>query len=311
MGIDHSLTPELVQQLITSEEVPFRRLDFPEETVLQILRYGAYVGHRIALFSQIDRGMDYGRQLLQDHESEGKSFPSGFTIVAERLRCGKGRFRREWHAPAGGVWMTVIIANTLLPESARLFPLAAGIACCETVNAYVPEARLKWINDVHVQGRKICGVLTETVRGKELGEEFIMIGMGVNVNNQGFPAELQPIATSIRQQLNREIELTEFAGKLLAKLIWNIGLLHHEEESFLRESLDTEDVSGAHSLLMDRWRQLSDTVGRKVLFGYDVQQNPQFEAEVLGVDDGGGLKLKNLQDNSVTVECSGEILYLD
>ena len=311
MGIKQSLSPALVQHLIKTKEIPLRSQSLPPDTVDTIFRYGAFVASTIELHTKLERGMEHARALIRQHEEQDRSFASGTVVMAEELTGGKGRFQRYWHAPSGGVWLTLLIVNTLLPESTRMYPLAAGVACCEAIQSYVPEARLKWVNDVHAKGRKICGVLAETMYGPKFGEEYILIGVGINVNNEEFPDELSSTAGSIKSVSGREVNIDTFAAGLLAKIVWNIGLLHYIEAEELRNRGLEDASSGNESLLLQRWRQLSDTIGRKVLFGFDVQQNPQYEAEVLGIDNLGGLQLKNLKDNSLITESSGELLYLD
>ncbi|MDH5297568.1 MAG: biotin--[acetyl-CoA-carboxylase] ligase [Desulfobulbaceae bacterium] len=307
MGI--TLTPALVRQLIDDEERGLRQRQCSPGAVDEIFRFGAVAGAVIERFDRLDRGMAHARQLINDCEEGGRSFASGTVILAGELTSGQGRFQRYWHAPMGGVWMTVAFANTLLPESTRLYPLAAGLACCEAVRHYGVDARIKWVNDIHVQGRKIAGILTETVFGPRHGEEYVLVGIGINANNHRFPPELAESAVSLCTLLGREVEIELLAARLLAKLAWSIGSLHYEE----RERLAADDGSGAghDSLLVRQWQALSDTVGRRVLFGYDVQKNPQYEAQVTGITPDGGLLLRHLADNASGVEYSGEILYLD
>ncbi|MDH3394282.1 MAG: biotin--[acetyl-CoA-carboxylase] ligase, partial [Desulfobulbaceae bacterium] len=267
-------------------------------------------GSEIHSFASLDRGMAYTKKLINDCEEADRSFASGTVVVADQLVDGQGRFGRYWHAPEGGIWMTVAFANTLLPESTRLYPLAAGLACCEAIRHFGVSAQLKWVNDVHVGGRKIAGILAETVVGPRHGEEYILLGLGINVNNDDFPPELADLAVSMRRALGHSIDLNLFAARLLAKLSWSIGLLHYEEEVRLRDDDGRGDID-VEPLLVKMWRAASDTVGRKVLFGYDVQKKPQYEAVVEGLSPDGGLILRHLADNVPVVEYSGEIVYLD
>lgn len=207
--------------------------------------------------------------------------------------------------------MTLVVANTLLPEHTLFYPLAAGVACCETVREYGVDAHLKWVNDVHVRGRKLAGVLTETMFGPKYGEQYILIGIGINVNNESFPEELEPLAVSMKSLLGTELGINLFAARLLAKLAWNIGLLHYEEERLLAEDDGSGRQSGKPHMLLEQWRKLSDSIGRKVWFGFDVQKNPQYQAEVLGLDESGGLILRHEEDGATVIEHAGEIAYID
>jgi BirA family transcriptional regulator, biotin operon repressor / biotin---[acetyl-CoA-carboxylase] ligase len=304
-----TLSPAAVRQIVMEEEISCRSRDFPPETLHAILRYGAPVGAVIEHHPCLHRGMEYARRLIAEKEEQGLSFPTGTVIMADELTGGQGRFRRAWHAPPGGLWLTLVLVNTLLPAATRLFPLAAGLACCEAVRSYGIDARLKWVNDIHVAGRKLAGILTETMVGPRYREEYILIGVGVNVNNLQFPAELSSLAVSVRGLLGREIELQLFAARLLAKFVWNIGMLHFEEQCQLEE--DGGPGQERQSLLLASWRRLSDTIGRRVRFGYDVQIQPQYEAQVMALDVDGALVLRMLPDGQLVTEHSGEIIYLE
>ena len=312
------LTPEDIQQIITGEEIPLRSKTFTSETVKDILRYGAVVGSAIKHYSNIPRGMEMARLLIQEAEEKNRSFCSGTVILADEMAQSKGRFKRSWHAPRGGLWMTLVMVNTLLPESSLLFPMAAGVSCCEVLRHYGMPVHLKWVNDVHLDSRKVAGILTETFTGHFSGEEFVLLGIGINVNNDLFPPELSEKAVSIKSYINREISLPELAARLLAKLRWNLGLLYYEEARNLEEygGIAIQQNPGAQSLpsgehlLLQSYKSLTDIFNRRVLFGFDVQEHPQFEATVVGLDNSGGLILE-MDDSSRIIQQSGEIIYLE
>ena len=98
------------------------------------------------------------------------------------------------------------------------------------------DARIKWVNDVHVQGKKIAGVLSEMVVGP-CDERFFLIGIGINVNTMTFPEELQGKAISLRLQTGQQYDLDEVCRLLLARLQWNFGLLSYVEEQCLAGTL--------------------------------------------------------------------------
>jgi BirA family transcriptional regulator, biotin operon repressor / biotin---[acetyl-CoA-carboxylase] ligase len=271
-------------------------------------RYGAFVGSVIECHSFLPRAMDYARDLIKKTVRAGGSVPSGTVILADSMNRSKGRFTRHWHAPEGGVWGCLIHANTLLPQSRHFVPLATGLACCEAVrDAGVERAVLRWVNDVLVDGKKLAGFLVESYTEPVHCEEFTLVGFGINVNNCSFPAELIPSSISFKQLSGKGLVLSEFTALFLARLAWNFGLLYFEEASELRG----EGFSGnkGKHLLLERWLACSDTVGQKVMYGFDVMTAPQYRAEVLGIDDHGGLILR-LEDGHEKKEYSGEIRYL-
>lgn len=312
------LTPGYIQQITDKEEIPLRSKLFTPETVKTVLRYGAVVGSIIDQHSRISRGAEWARRLILAAEEKNKSFHSGTVILADEMIHSKGRFKRYWHAPKGGLWMTLALVNTLLSESSFLLPMAAGVACCEVLRHYGIEAHIKWVNDTLVDNRKISGILTETFTGPRFGEEYILIGIGINVNNDLFPAELSDTAISMKSCLSKEIILQEVIARLLVKLRWNIGLLFYEEARHLEKhggvaisnKAEPENLPEDEHLLLKSYKSLTDIFNRRILFGFDVQENPQFEAKIIGLDNTGGLILE-MVDSARIVQHSGEIIYLD
>ncbi len=303
---DNRPTPAAVLQRLRSDSAAAEIPDGCDRTA--ILRYGEYVGSVIESRVALPRAMDHARTLLAASARAGRSVASGTVILADTMDRSKGRFSRSWHAPRGGVWGCMIEAQTLLPQSRSFIPLAAGVACCEAVREIGgTRSILRWVNDILVDGRKLAGFLVEGYTEPVHSEEFALVGFGINVNNVIFPDELAESATSLCQVLARTIDLTEFTTNFLARLAWNFGILHHEEARGLREEGFSGD-QGRH-LLLDRWLNLSDTIGKHVVYGFDVINDPQYQAEVSGLDAGGAIILR-LADGSVKTENCGEVRYL-
>lgn len=286
-------------------ELPSRRTGPLGREACEIMRYGAFVGSVIEQHERLERAMQRAREHIAVLEQAGRSVISGTTIIAGSLTGSRGRFARSWHAPPGGLWGTLVVVNTLLPRSFRLLPMAVGVACCEAVRGYCPEATVRWVNDVLIGGRKIGGFLCESFLGERSGEEYCLIGFGINVNNESFPDELRDDATSLSLAGGGCVDLDEFACRFLAALTFNVGLLHYYEDQALRGRID----AGADHPLLVRWRELSDSIGRRVVYGFDVLSRPQYRAVTTGVNEDGGLCL-SLTDGSRIVEHGGEIRYL-
>ena len=247
--------------------------------------------------------MDLLRRRVRDNTTP--SPVTGCVVRADRLTGSSGRFDRCWHAPVGGLYLALLWADTLLPDFSRQLPFAAGIACCETVREFIPAVHLQWVNDVRIAGKKICGILSETVPGTG-GEQFHLIGIGINANIGEFPSELRSIATSLYLETAAKVDLDRLCALLLARLQWNFGLLYYSEERFLAGGRTGD--GGEKSLLLRRWQEMSDTLGRSVTYGYDVQTRPLYRARALEIDAGGGLVMQ-LADGSMITEYSGEITY--
>ena len=295
-------SPENVQALLRQQSS-----SVVEPYAAEVVRFATFVGSVIDCHATLPRAMNHSRLLIEKEAARGGAVASGRVIVADTMTACKGRFTRSWHAPAGGVWGCMIHAETLLPQSRAFIPLAVGVACCETVRAYGLSGKLRWVNDVLVDHRKLAGFLVETYTETQFGEEFTLVGFGINVNNEDFPDELADTAVSMRQLLGRETDLTGFSELFLARLAWNFGLLHFDEQF----RLHNERWAGRDglNLVLQSWLALTDTTGKRVVYGFDVIKNPQYQANVLGFDEFGGIML-GLDDGYAKTEYSGEIRYL-
>ena len=302
------ITPNGLRHHINLEERKLRLQTHPEEYVERIVRLGSVIGSTIERLGCIDRTMPYARSYVEHLENQNCSVPSGHVFIADELRGSKGRFTRAWHAPEGGLWGSVLYVNTLTPSSRLLIPLAAGIACCESIRASgAAEATVRWINDVLVSGYKVAGFLTEGFIGQNSKEEYILIGFGINLNNSEFPEYLKDIATSVTSICGQPIDFELFCYTFLAKLSWYVGVLLDEDDYYLREG-NWSGKEGCHPLV-ERLKELGDAVGRRVIYGFDVMESPQYRAIVRGFTRDGGLILQ-LEDGSEIHEYSGEIRYL-
>ncbi len=292
------LTPAAVREHALGRELALRRGEHPHAE--RIIRRGLIVGSAIVVERAIPSGFARVRELLAAAEREGRSFPDGLAVVAEELSSGRGRFRRAWHAPSGGIWLTLALSGSLTDASARLLPLAAGVAVCEAVREIAGDACLKWVNDVMVGGRKCAGILIESERRG--GEDFFIAGIGVNVNNREFPPEIEDTAISLAQACGRDLDLSAFAVSLMGKLAWNIGLLHDYDEvpASMPEGMPPVAV---------RWLALSDTIGRRVAFAHDLDRGVMYEAVAESLAPDGSINLR-LDDGSLVNEVSGELRYL-
>ena len=130
--------------------------------------------------------------------NEAKRFSDmadGTLFIAEIQTGGKGRLGRQWTSPAGeGIWMSLLLKPDIIPEEAPEITLIAGLAVCRALKDF--SAGIKWPNDVVIDGRKICGILTEMSAEIER-VSYIICGIGINVNTAEFPDELKEKAASL------------------------------------------------------------------------------------------------------------------
>lgn len=296
-----------VLDYITNVELPARQKEALGSSAKQIIQYGAFVGSSVEYHARLGRAMDHGRLHIDTEERSGRAVHNGRVILAGGLSGSKGRFSRSWHAPEGGLWGCLIHGNTLMPQSAMLLSLAVGIAACEAVRQEgVANAAVRWVNDVLSGSAKLAGFLIESHTSPVWKEQFHLIGFGINVNNTLFPAELRDIASSLCDVMGRPIDLKNFTLNFIAKLVWNIGLLYFTEAQ--QPDVREEYAEFEHPIIT-RWKELTDTLCRKVKYGNDVLEKPQYSAYVTGIEPNGGLQMV-LDDGTTITEHSGEIRYL-
>lgn len=145
----------------------------------------------------------------------------GTVVVADVQTAGRGRIGREWTSPKnGGIWMSVLLRPDIRPENASRLTLVAAMAVRETLAKKTGvDCWIKWPNDIVTNGKKICGILTEMK--SQAGEvNYIVVGIGINVNIERFPEELTETASSLYIETGRSFERSEIIeefGKSFAK----------------------------------------------------------------------------------------------
>jgi BirA family transcriptional regulator, biotin operon repressor / biotin---[acetyl-CoA-carboxylase] ligase len=144
--------------------------------------------------------------------------PEGTVVLAEAQTAGRGRSGRIWHSEKGtGLYFTVLLRPRLSPAQAPLLTMLAGISAQTATAAQtgmVPE--LKWPNDLLLNGKKVGGILTE-MHAEPNAVRFVIVGIGVNVNQEKFPPELSGTATSIRKESGRMSYRLELLVRLLTQ----------------------------------------------------------------------------------------------
>lgn len=135
--------------------------------------------------------------VLKDMAKQGA--PHGSLCLCETQTAGRGRMDRQWSSPEGqGVWLSVLLRPALMPEDAPLITFACALAMAKAVREVTGlDARIKWPNDLVLNGRKLCGILLEM--GFDAGGMYVIAGTGLNVRRGAYPQELAERATSIEE----------------------------------------------------------------------------------------------------------------
>jgi len=140
-----------------------------------------------------------------------KGMAEGLVLVAEEQTAGRGRRGAAWYSPKGESLAFSILLRPVAAKSmwSRL-SLTAGLAVAEAIEKYVPLAEIKWPNDVQIGGKKIAGILVEA------GADFVIVGIGINVNSGNFPEGLA--ATSLKAATGNEVSRAEVLLEVVKRL---------------------------------------------------------------------------------------------
>lgn len=166
--------------------------DLMTEAEIKSLMHTEWVAKEVLYFDTIDSTNTKAQELAE------KGYPSGTLVVADKQEAGKGRRGRSWVSPSGtGIFMTLMIKPDINPNNASMLTLVAALAVAKAITSVTgEEALIKWPNDIVVNSKKVCGILTE------MNAQFdyinhIVVGIGINVHNESFPEEISQMASSL------------------------------------------------------------------------------------------------------------------
>jgi BirA family transcriptional regulator, biotin operon repressor / biotin---[acetyl-CoA-carboxylase] ligase len=210
-------------------------------------------------------------------ETAAGGAPEGSVFLAEQQTAGRGRGNNQWHSSdSSGIYCSVILRPSLPPADILVLSLATGLAVQSAVQEIDPRTLpdLKWPNDLLILGKKFCGILAE-MSAEATRVRYIVVGIGINVNQAQFPADIANTATSLRLTTGTAWSRVELCAALLKSLDREYRALLTNSEApaeILRRFV--ERSSSAH--------------GRRVL----VQENGGFEGTTEGLDPRGFLRVR-------------------
>jgi BirA family biotin operon repressor/biotin-[acetyl-CoA-carboxylase] ligase len=220
--------------------------------------------------------------------------PEGTVFLAEEQTAGRGRGGHTWYSTRGaGIYCSVVLRPALAPADSLLISLAAALAVHAAIEEVSPNAAdlpldLKWPNDLLVQGKKFCGILTE-MNAEPTRVRHLVVGIGINVNHSRFPAELQNEATSLRLA----------TGTLWSRVDLMVALLKSLHLEYRRL------LSQDHASLLRRFCSLSSLVRGASVF---VEENGGFQGTTEGLDPHGFLQVRT--DEGLRTVLSGTVRRL-
>ena len=208
---------------------------------------------KVELHEEVSSTQERARELAR------AGAPHGTLVISKVQTGGRGRLGRRWDSPAGGLWMSLVLRPGISTRVAPRMTQTAAVGVAKALRGFGVEARIKWPNDLLVDGRKVCGILAEAsvgnvpVAAKKVGTgegrrvDFVVLGVGLNANLEpqdlGVPGGE---ATTLRSELGHDVDLLELLRSLLSRLDFELGRI--------------EDFGA----ILDDWRALDCTLGERV-----------------------------------------------
>ncbi len=257
--------------------------DIMNENELKSIMNTKWAGQELVYFDSTDSTNTKAKELAEE------GYPNGTLVVADYQMAGKGRRGRTWESPSGtGIFMTLMLKPDINPNNASMLTLVAALAVAKAISDITGEqALIKWPNDIVINGKKICGILTE------MSAQFdyinhIVIGIGINVHNKDFPEEIKETASSL---------MIESGGQHFRRAEIIEKIMEYFEE-YYEIYLETEDLSALvkeyNSLLVNMHKNV------KVL-----DPKEPFEGKAMGITPRGELIVDTWESRKLV--SSGEV----
>ena len=258
LGYEIEATPHLGYKLIARPD----RL-IPEELGDDLKT--KFLGKKILSYESLDSTNDTAYHLAKSGEKEGT------VVISERQRKGKGRQGRSWVSPKGGIYFSCILKPDIEPREVAKITLVSAVAVCASIREVADvKAMIKWPNDIIINRKKACGILTE-MKAEQDKVDFVIVGIGVNVD---MPVSSLPKgATSLAKEADSKVLKVALAKKILENLEYYVSLFKKEGFNKIR----------------DEWHHYSATIGHHV----KIQSHEgKIEGQALDVDNDGALVVR-------------------
>ncbi len=216
---------------------------------------------------------------------------NGAVVISEKQTKARGRSGKNWESPLGGVWLSIILNPNVDHSKIPLITLATGVAVENTLKRIgVENAEIKWPNDILIQDKKVCGILTEAITSFNTIESIIIgVGIDANITIENFPKELQENMTTLNDEIGKKVD-----ENLLIKTFL---------EEF--EKISDQFVNGEYEAILKEWRKNSYTIG-KIVEVHEPFSKP-YDGYVLGISRDGSLVVEKI-DGTLEKVISGECI---
>lgn len=256
--------------------------DVLSENELRSIRRTRWVGERICYYDVTDSTNLRANRLAEE------GAPHGTLVVADAQDAGRGRRGRAWDSVGGtSIYMTLLLKPDIDSANASMLTLVAAMAVAEGIHRVTGlDAKIKWPNDIVINGKKVCGILTEMSAQMDY-VNHIVIGIGINVHNDAFPEEIARTATSLLMESGKHYNRGE-----LIEAVWETF------EEYYEVYLVTQDLSG----LRNSYDALLVNRGQRVRV---LDPKEPFEGVAQGITDRGELVVDTWESRRLV--SSGEV----
>ena len=277
-------------KIISEQNLGYCLISRPDLLIPQEVQRGlstTYIGKRIFYFPELESTNIIAKEKAL-HTTE--AIDEGTIIIAEKQSAGKGRLGRKWFSPAGGIWLSIILYPQLPPSYIPRITLMTAVAAVKAIKICTQiEPQIKWPNDILINKKKVCGILTEMSAELDM-INWVVVGIGINVNIdlQKFPKDIQENTISLKEVSGKEV----LRVKLTQAFLWEFekyyeSLKRRESSSILRE-----------------WKLYSHTLGKKIRV--DTGERI-ITGEAVNINEEGALILKK-EDGELAEIISGTII---
>ncbi len=243
-------------------------MSFISEKSLRELLPPKYSHNMIYIYETLDSTNNRAKELIS------QSTLHGTIVIAQQQTAGKGRLGRSFFSPPNGLYMSIVVKPDFDTNLLTLVTTAAAAATAESIEKVCgKKTGIKWVNDIYINEKKVCGILTEGIADAHTGRiENLIIGIGINTSLEGFPEDLLVTAGAVEGEYSKE----ELAAEVIRSVLDYI------------ERIETKDF-------MQSYKNRSILTGKTVnVYKGAYKINPDDElasrpAKVLGIDDNGGL----------------------
>ena len=243
------------------------------------------IGKDLYIFNEVGSTNTLAKYLSEN------DIENGSIIISEKQNAARGRSGKSWESPLGGIWLSIILNPNVDSSKIHLITLATGVAVAKSLKRIgIENPEIKWPNDIMINGKKVCGILTEAIT-KFNSIKIVIVGVGIdaNLSIEDLPEELQNTTTTLENELEKKVDENKLIRIFLEEFERIYEIYSHEKyEEILKD-----------------WRKFSYSIGKIV--EVKKPKNKSYDGYVVGISKDGGLIIEKY-DGTLEKVISGECI---